>query len=183
VLLLVLLLFCYVGSELGTTNWISEYFVVSLGLTPAPAAFAVSVLWSGMLAGRAGISYFWHGRRHEHLVLALAAVCTVALPALLVARSPWLAFALAFVNGLGLSGIYPLGISLTGQQFGTGMAVGVVATGAGIGAFVFPFLMSAVAQAVGLRGGFLLFAAANLLLVTITLLVGRSVSARLAGAR
>jgi len=183
VLLLVLLLFCYVGSELGTTNWISEYFVVSLGLTPAPAAFAVSVLWSGMLAGRAGISYFWHGRRHEHLVLALAAVCTVALPALLVARSPWLAFALAFVNGLGLSGIYPLGISLTGQQFGTGMAIGVVATGAGIGAFVFPFLMSAVAQAVGLRGGFLLFAAANLLLVTITLLVGRSVSARLAGAR
>jgi fucose permease len=181
--LLMLLLFCYVGSELGTTNWISEYFVVSLGLPAIQAAFAVSVLWAGMLAGRVAISYFWHRRRHERLVLVLAGVCTVALPALLAARTPWLAFALVFANGLGLSGIYPLGISLSGQQFGTGMAVGIITTGAGIGSFAFPFLMSGIAQAVGLRGGFLLFAAANLLLVVIALLIGRSVSARLAGAR
>ena len=91
----------------------------------------------------------------------------------------WLAFVLVFVTGLGLSGIYPLGISLTGQHFGTGMAVGIVTTGAGVGSFTFPFLMSGIAQAVGLRGGFLLFAAANLLLAAIALLIGRSVTARL----
>ena len=182
IVLLMLLLFCYVGSELGTTNWISEYFVASLGMAAPRAAFAVSVLWAGMLAGRTAISAFWHGQRHERLTLALAVLCTVALPALLVVRSPWLAFALVFVNGLGLSGIYPLGISLTGQQFGTGMAIGIVTTGAGIGSFAFPFLMSGIAQVVGLRGGFLLFAAANLLLVAIALLIGRSLSARSARA-
>jgi len=181
--LLMLLLFCYVGSELGTTNWISEYFVATLGLAAPRAAFAVSVLWMGVLTGRAAISAFWHGQRHERLTLALAAICTVALPALLTVRSPWLAYALVFVNGLGLSGIYPLGISLTGQQFGTGMAIGIVTTGAGIGSFVFPFLMSGIAQAVGLRGGFLLFAAANLLLVAVALLIGRTRAARSAHAR
>jgi fucose permease len=178
--LITLLLFLYVGSELGTSNWISEYFVVSLGLPAVRAAFAVSVLWAGMLAGRLVISLLWHGRRHERLVAALAAACTAALPALLAVRAPWLAFALVFVTGLGLSGIYPLGISLTGQHFGTGMTVGFVTTGAGIGSFTFPFLMSGIAQAVGLRGGFLLFAFANLLLVAVALLIGRSVAARLA---
>jgi fucose permease len=179
IVLLTLLLLLYVGSELGTSNWISEYFVVSLGLPAIRAAFSVSVLWAGMLTGRLAISAFWHGRRHERLVLVLAAAGTVALPALLAARSPWLAFVLVFVTGLGLSGIYPLGISLTGQHFGTGMAVGIVTTGAGVGSFTFPFLMSGIAQAVGLRGGFLLFAAANLLLAAIALLIGRSVTARL----
>jgi fucose permease len=143
-----------VGSELGTSNWISEYFVVSLGLPAIRAAFAVSVLWAGLLASRLALSFAWHGKRHERLVLALAAACTVAFPALLLVHAPWLAFTLVFVTGLGLSGIYPLGISLTGQHFGTGMAV-------------------------GLRGGFLLFAGANLLVVVIALLIGRSVSARI----
>jgi MFS family permease len=138
------------------------------------------VLWAGLLTGRLAISFAWHGQRHERLVLFLAAVCTVAFPALLIVRAPWLAFALVFVTGLGLSGIYPLGISLTGQHFGTGMAVGTVTTAGGLGSFAFPFLMSGIAQAVGLRGGFLLFAAANLLLVAIALIIGRSVAARLA---
>jgi fucose permease len=176
--LLTLLFLLYVGSEIGTSNWISEYFVAALGLPTLQAAFAVSVLWAGLLAGRLAISFFWHGRRHERLVLALAAACTVALPALLAVHSPWVGLAVVFGIGVGLSGIYPLGISLTGQHFGTGMAVGIVTTGAGIGSFTFPFLMSGIAQAVGLRGGFLLFAGANLLLAAIALAIGRAVSAR-----
>jgi fucose permease len=179
IVLITLMVFFYVGSEIGTSNWLSEYFVVSLGLPAVRAAFAVSVFWAGLLAGRLAISIFWHGQRHERLVLVLAVICTAAFPALLLARTPWFAFALVFVTGLGLSGIYPLGISLTGQQFGTGMAIGIVTTGGGVGAFVFPFLMSGIAQAVGLRTGLLLFAGANLLLVAISLLIGRSVSARL----
>jgi fucose permease len=180
--LLALLIFFYVGSELGTSNWISEYFVASLGLPATGAAFAVSVLWAGLLAGRLVISFAWRGQRHERLVLVLAAAGTVALPALLAARVPWLAFVLVFVAGLGLSGIYPLGISLTGQQFGTGMAVGIVTMGGGIGSFAFPFLMSGIAQAIGLRGGFLLFAALDLLLAVIALLIGRLVPARISRA-
>jgi fucose permease len=176
--LLTLLFLLYVGSEIGTSNWISEYFVAALGLPALRAAFAVSALWAGLLAGRLAISFFWHGRRHERLVLALAAACTVALPALLAVHSPWVGFAVVFVIGLGLSGIYPLGISLTGQHFGTGMAVGIVTTGAGIGSFTFPLLMSGIAQAVGLRGGFLLFAGANLLLAATALAIGRAVSKR-----
>jgi fucose permease len=178
-ILFTLLVFLYVGSELGTSNWISEYFVASLGLPAPRAAFAVSVLWAGLLAGRLVISFAWHGQRHERLVLILAAAGTIALPALLAARTPWLAFVLVFAAGVGLSGIYPLGISLTGQHFGTGMAVGIVTMGGGIGSFAFPFLMSGIAQAVGLRGGFLLFAAVNLLLVVTALLIGRMVQARI----
>jgi fucose permease len=176
--LITLQMLLYVGSELGTSNWISELFVADLGLPALRAAFAVSVLWAGLLAGRLAISVFWHGRRHERLVLALALAGTVALPALLLVRSPLPAFAMVFVIGLGLSGIYPLSISLAGQHFGTGMAVGVVTTGAGIGSFTFPLLMSGIAQAFGLRGGFLLFAGANLLLAATALLIGVRIGAR-----
>jgi fucose permease len=176
--LIALLILLYVGSELGTSNWISEYFVAALGLPAPQAAFAVSALWAGLLAGRLAISLFWHGKRHERLVLALAAACTIALPLLLAVRSPGVGFAVVFVIGLGLSGVYPLGISLTGQHFGTGMAVGIVTTGAGIGSFTFPLLMSGIAQAVGLRGGFLLFAGANLLLAATALAIGRAVAKR-----
>jgi hypothetical protein len=60
------------------------------------------------------------------------------------------------------------------------MAVGLVAMGGGLGSFSFPFLMSGIAQAAGLRGGFILFAGANLLMGVIALLIGRSVSSRIA---
>jgi fucose permease len=176
--LLAALLFCYVGSELGCTNWIAEHFVQDLGAPIPRAAFSTSLLWLGLLAGRLAISASWHGQRHERLLLALAVLSALALPLALLAGSQPLALALVFLTGLGFSGMYPLAISLTGQYFGTGMALGVVTTGAGLGSFSFPFLMSAAAEALGLRAALFAFAADNVVLVILSALILRACGRR-----
>lgn len=48
-------LLLYVGSELGVSNWVGEYYVKVLGASPAVGAYMVGVFWLGLLVGRAGL--------------------------------------------------------------------------------------------------------------------------------
>ncbi|MEI6099610.1 MAG: MFS transporter, partial [Alphaproteobacteria bacterium] len=67
---------------------------------------------------------------------------------------------LVFLAGLGSSIFYPVVITLLGNCFpkDQSQAIGFAATGGGIGAFLFPFLMSALAQGWGLKTGFATYA-------------------------
>ena len=67
---------------------------------------------------------------------------------------------LVFLSGLGCSIFYPAVITLLGNCFpqAQSQAIGFAATGGGIGAFLFPFLMSALSQGWGLRVGFATYA-------------------------
>ena len=67
---------------------------------------------------------------------------------------------LVFVAGLGSSIFYPVVITLLGHCFprAQSQAIGFAATGGGIGAFLFPFAMSALAQGWGLKLGFATYA-------------------------
>jgi fucose permease len=171
-LLLCLAIVLYVGSELGATNWVSEYFVRSLGTSASIGAIAVSVLWLGMAAGRVVLSAVLGKARQEIMLLSLSLVCTASLLAFLGARTPVAAFAAVFVLGLGYSGIYPIVMALAGSIFRSTAAVGMVSTSAGLGSFTFPFLLATIAQAAGLRPGFLLLAGLPLLISVTALLLG-----------
>ena len=83
---------------------------------------------------------------------------------------------LTVILGMGYSGIYPMIITLTGRAFRSSAAVGIVTTGAGLGSFLFPFLFSGIAQALGLRTGFLMLAAlpAGISAIAIVLIVRHS---------
>lgn len=161
----VLILLCaviilYVGSELGATNWVSEYFVRELGAPVSTAAFAVSALWLGLLAGRAFLWVTWRSGRQEKLLLVLSLACIAALLGFFAVRRGAIFPAMAVVFGLGLaySGIYPLGVGLAGRVFRSSAAVGMIGTSAGLGSFSFPFLLAGIAQGAGLRAGFLMLA-------------------------
>lgn len=174
----------YVGSELGVTNWSSEYFVRSLGAPGSTAAFAVSALWIGILAGRFLLSLAYHGTRQDIVLLALALLCTACLSAFLAAKNGITGIMLTVILGVGYSGIYPMIITLTGRAFRSSAAVGIVTTGAGLGSFVFPFLFSAIAQAVGLRTGFVMLAALPLGIAAVALvLIARAAGQRGSGRR
>ena len=157
-ILLCLAMLFYVGSEVGVTNWVSEYFVRTLG-TPLPmAASAVSALWVGILAGRLILSVAWRGRRQETALLLLSVLSLGSLLAFLAVRRYGPAFAVVFAVGVGYSGIYPLIIALAGRIFRSSASVGIVGTASGIGSFAFPFLMAGMAERLGLRAGFLMLA-------------------------
>ncbi len=158
-----LALFFYVGVELGVSNWLAEYFVVVFDTPASASAWLVSLFWIGLLAGRFGFPLLYRGSRQDVALVAFSALATVAIVLLsLLGCSPQNAATnaigkgLVFLAGLGCSIYYPAVITLLGRCFPReqGRAVGFAATGGGVGAFVFPFTMAALAQNWGIRAGF-----------------------------
>lgn len=174
VLLTTFFLLLYVGAELGISTWISEYFVRALRASQFSGAIAVSIFWAGMLAGRFTLSVAYRGSRQEYVVLGLAALSAAAIGLILGLRSTWAVAAAVFLTGVGFSGIYPLSLAIVGRYHRTGMAVGAVTTGGGIGSFTFPFLMAVLAQTMGIRGGFWFYLGLAVVLVGIAALIIRT---------
>jgi fucose permease len=168
-------LLVYVGTEIGISSWASEYAVMALEVSASTAAFAVALFWTGLLAGRLAISFGYRGSRQELLMLGLSVTSGVALAVVLLVRSIPAVAAAIFVAGLGSSGFYPLGMSLTGKYFKSGVAVGAVTTGGAAGSIVFPFLMALLAQGIGIRNGFRLYLGLNVILVVLTIVLVRTV--------
>ena len=175
-------LFLYLGVELGVSNWVAEYFVVVFAYSPDASAMLVSLFWLGVLAGRFGVPLLYKGSRPEAALVGLSALATASI-ALLMLLSYLPAYAitadvgrgLLFLAGLGCSIYYPTVMTLIGECFprSQSQAVGFAATGGGIGSFVFPFLMSSIAQNWGIRAGFATYAlfAAGMTLACIWLAV------------
>lgn len=156
-------LFVYVGVELGVSNWVAEYFVAVFAYQASASAFLVSLFWAGLLAGRFGVPLLYRGTRQDRVLIAFSALTAVAVILLTVlgyatqtALTHHIGRVLVFLAGLGCSTYYPAVITLLGKCFphAQSQAIGFAATGGGIGAFVFPFLMSALAQNWGIRPGF-----------------------------
>jgi fucose permease len=168
-----IILLIYVGSELGVSNWVSEYYVKFFNSSANVGALMVSIFWIGLLAGRLGTSIIYHGSRPEAVALVLALTCTVALIFALMMKTPIIAGIGFCIAGLGYSAIYPLIMALVGRHFTSaqGAAVGFAATGGGIGSFVFPFIMAAISNVLGIRKGFFFYIALNILMVGFILII------------
>jgi MFS family permease len=146
-----------------------------LGVSASTGAFAVALFWLGLLAGRLGISFGYKGSRQELLMLGLSMVSAAALVGVLLARSAAAVAAAVFIAGLGSSGFYPLGMSVLGRHFKSGVAVGTAATGGAVGSIVFPFAMALISQTIGIRRGFWFYLGMNVLLVVIAAFLVRLV--------
>jgi fucose permease len=174
-LLMTAALLVYVGVEIGVSSWSSEYVVRVLGVSASTGAFAVALFWLGLLAGRLGISFGYRGTRQELLMLGLSVLSAAALVAVLLVRSPAAVAVAIFIAGLGSSGFYPLGMSVLGKRFKSGVAVGTAATGGAAGSIAFPFAMALIAQTVGIRSGFWFYLGMNILLVVLAVFLVRMV--------
>ena len=166
------LLFLYVGAEMGVSGWLAEYFVSVLGGSAAQGALLVTLFWGGILAGRLLLAFCYSGTRSAIAILVLAGVATAGLLGAVTASGP-VATTVGFVaTGFGFSCIYPLVMSIVGRHIPArrqSMVVGFASSGGGIGSLVFPFLMAAVAQRIGIRRGFLLYVALAALLMLLAL--------------
>ena len=160
-------LFFYVGVELGVSNWVAEYFVAVFNYSAAASALLVSLFWAGLLAGRFGVPLLYKGSRQGAVLVIFSTLATTAviLLTLLGHTAPNeitvdAGRVLVFLSGLGCSIYYPEVMTLLGKCFphAQSQAIGFAATGGGIGAFVFPFLMSALSQTWGIRAGFASYA-------------------------
>ncbi len=168
-IIVTLLILLYVGAELGVSTWIAEYFVKVHHTATSVGAFAVSLFWIGLLVGRFSLSVAYRGTHQEHLVLWLSLLSAAALGLVLLVTATWALALAVFLTGLGFSGIYPLSLTVVGRYFRSGLAVGTVTTGGGIGSFTFPFLMAVLAERIGMRGGFWFYLALSGMLAILSL--------------
>lgn len=168
-----LVLFLYVGLELGTSNWVSEYFVKFLGSAPSIGAFMVSVFWGGILIGRIGVPAVFRRVEHTRVLVGLALASGVTLAAALLLRDAVGSGFAFFLAGLACSAIYPLVMTIIGHHFSAGQsrAVGFAATGGGVGSFLFPFIMAAVSETFGIQKGFFLYVLMAFIMTAITMAV------------
>ena len=182
-LLLTTLILLYVGVEIGTSNWIAEYFVQSLGVSAASGAYTVSLFWMGLLAGRLSVAIFY--RRDDQAVLLVTACILSALSLSLGLWGDsfiWKA-ACFFSTGMGFSIVYPVVVVLAGRFFPNQqeMAIAIISTGGGVGSFAFPFAMSSLADSWGIGRAFWFYAFIALAMSGVavsTLFVIRSLSAK-----
>jgi fucose permease len=145
---------CYVGSEVGVSNWLVRYLdSASVGL----ATSALALFWGGLTIGRLVSARI--GDRFDHarfaatagFVAALALVGAVAAPSLEVSI---LLFTLA---GFAYGPIYPLIMAVAGDRYpGQSTAVsGFLAGTAVIGAVLYPPVMGFLSVSIGLGAGML----------------------------
>ena len=156
-----LMLLFYVSGEIGFSNWVSEYFVKLRGATEALGALMVSVLWLGLLGGRLAFSFWFRSERQDLAVLALAVFA--GLSVVIVHSAPGLALAVPAVllTGLGFSAIYPMVMSQVGHWLPSPKAVGIAATGGGVGSLFFPLLMGYLGEVVDIGVSILICSAAS----------------------
>ncbi|MFH1567310.1 MAG: MFS transporter, partial [Gemmatimonadota bacterium] len=171
--LLGLVVFLYVGAEMGVASWIAEYFVGVHGVSVSAAAYTVSVFWGGLLCGRFLAWAAYRGHRQEHFLVALTVTATLGTGLALVAPSAPLALALFFAGGLGYSAIYPVVMTITGLRFRDepSLAIGAVSTSGGIGSMAFPYIMSGIADRYGVARGFWFYGAVTAAMVAVALAV------------
>lgn len=171
------ILLLYVGAEIGVAKWVSEYFVVRFDWPGWAAGIMPAVFWSGLLAGRLGVSYFHRSDRQDRLLVQLAVAC--AASTLVAVSMPWApaAAAVFFLAGLGYSAIYPTTMTLVGRHCRGERSVGVgaAATGGGLGSLSIPLAMSAIAEYHGVTAGFAFYVAVNAFMLAAILTVRRLV--------
>ncbi len=177
-------MFFYVGVELGVSNWIAEFFVSSFGASPAAGSFMVSLFWGGLLLGRFGVPLVYRGERRDVVLLSMSVLMSASILVLSSisflgagAAARTVAMVFSALAGLGCSIVYPMVVTIVGSIFthAQSEAVAFSSTGGGIGAFVFPFIMSNIAAAWGMRAGFATYAVFSVAVVILNfVLVGIS---------
>jgi fucose permease len=184
-----LALFVYVGVELGVSNWIAEYFVTVFGTSVPTGSFMVSLFWAGLLAGRFGVPLFLRAPARGKILVSMSILMAAAI-ILLALSGFWgqssggqssvvvIAGVLVILAGFGCSIVYPTVMSIVGDIFPhtQSEAVGFAAMGGGIGAFVFPYLMSGLSTAWGIRTGFLTYAVFSVAVVAANMALVRAES-------
>jgi fucose permease len=187
--LIALVILLYVGAEMGISSWVSEYLVKTFAATASAGAIGVSAYWMGILLGRFMTSAFYRGTRPDKALVVFGVLSAVCLLGVIFAGNHTLCVWFFFGTGVGYSAVYPLAMTMTGQAFPLqqGVAIGVVSTGGGLGACVFPFIMSAISNHMGIAAGFWFYLAVTgvmvLTMIGIVLLLPRRSATAEAGDR
>ncbi|MGH2819853.1 MAG: MFS transporter, partial [Actinomycetota bacterium] len=164
------------AAEWSIGFWGPEFLTAALGFSPSAAATSMGLFFGAMLTGRVLASRL--ARRVDDRTLLVATLCLASLGFLLLwlSGAPVPGLAGLLLTGLGLAGVYPVGLSV-----GVGtvpLATDTAAARLGIAAataiFVLPLIVGRLADAIGIIDAFGLVAPLLVAAVVLTALDRRS---------
>jgi MFS transporter, FHS family, glucose/mannose:H+ symporter len=145
---------CYVGAEIGVSNWLVR-FLESASVGTATGALAL--LWAGLTLGRLVSARI--GDRFDHARFASAAALAATVALFLAIVVPWLPASIALFGlaGFAFGPVYPLIMAVGGDRYPARSAAvaGFLSGTAIIGAILYPPVMGFLSVSVGLAAAML----------------------------
>lgn len=177
-------LFTYVAMEASVATWWPAYLQENLGASGRTAGDMVTAFFVGVVVGRWLTSRLverWGSLRTLQLEAGLAALAfpvAVLGPSLLVAAS-------VVVTGLVAAGIWATTLALAAERHPgqSGTVSGLLIAVGSLGSSLFPLWIGFTGDRWGLQAGFLTLEGLLLVLVGITLILGRELHRRPVGRR
>jgi len=164
-----------VASEWCVGYWGADFLADGTGLTRPAAATSLTAFFTAMLVGRVASSRLAHAL--PLAVLLAATLCVALLGFPLFWFSPGIPLALAglFVTGLGIGGVYPLGVAaaIASAPGNTDAAAARLSVGGGGAILVAPFVLGALADRVSIGTAFGIVVPMLLAALSLALIAGR----------
>lgn len=155
-LILFFVTFVNAGVQNGIAYWLVTFLKEARGFPIALASATLFVFFACLALGRLSSSYVATKLQEATYLFFLLSLLFVGLLISSLAPGKW---AIPFFGlcGLAHSGVFPTLLAMTGKLYpkNAGTAMGLIATGAGLGGVVVPWLMSLVSQMTTLQTGFL----------------------------
>jgi fucose permease len=158
---LLAVIFAIVALEFGLSFWLASFLNVSVGLDTGVAVALVAALYGANLAGRLLASRLARRVEADKLLAFALVTAMVGLPILIAAQGAGPATLGFVITGMGIGALFPLTSSLhVGRSSrGADAALGQVLVVAAFGQTFGPLAVAGIAQAAGLRAGFLVLPA------------------------
>jgi len=164
---------CYVGSEVGVSNWLVRFLeTATLGV----ATSALALFWGCLALGRLA-SARWSDRfDHAHFAAIASLVAAVALVAAVVVPALPASIVLFGVVGFAFGPVYPLIMAVGGDLYPARSAAvsGFLSGFAVIGAILYPPVMGFVSVGVGLGAAMTGAAVLALVCAIVLFAIGRA---------
>ncbi len=174
-LLLGLLLFLYVGCEVGVWNWLVRHLIAQ-GIPESRALNILSLGFAlGLLIGRVGVLPILLGVPPVCVTLAASVAMTVTTFLMLRTNKPAAAAALVFLAGLSMAPVFPTSLAIVADAFPrmTSTAIGIVITCGWAGLAVSSHIIGAIAgpDPRRIRKALLVIPASSVLMIVLNLAI------------
>jgi fucose permease len=164
-----------VASEWCVGYWGADFLADGTGLTRPAAATSLTAFFAAMLVGRIASSRLARTRAPAILLAMTLFVALLGFPLFWLSPGTLLVLAGLFLTGLGIGGVYPLGVSaaIAAAPGNTDAAAARLAIGGGGAILVAPFVLGALADRVGIGTAFGIVVPMLLAALSLALIAGR----------
>jgi len=166
-LLLMFLVFLYVGTEFSFWTWTVTFFTTERGYSQKAASRMISAFALAMIAGRWASQWTLVALGPERVLLFSALGSVVCLAGIFTLRNRALTALSTLGAGWFMAAIFPTALGLAGSYFPSlvGSAISLVTTGGWLGAIVLPPAVGFVAERRGVSRGVFVPVGSALLMV------------------